>query len=266
MSTAALSARLLLAFVLAAAPLAAEESAPEAAEPAVDAGWPDGPVEVTKVHQPCVFELSRAAERVPFRLAGVECVSRGDGRLLREALDQARASLAEGGVKLGDARRAKYGELTGILTLLDGSLLNERMLARGHALFDPREVSLGYQKLFAAAQGAAKAGRHGVWGEPKNETHQADQFIGRIATLCGDATGAGRDRDGSWLIYLGPAHKRRELGLRMAMPETNSERPDRTYLSRKLCVTGRVRPTGHVPEITVSDETQILDEGREGGF
>ena len=180
------------------------------------------------------------------------------------AREQARRWLAESDrVSVVEPRPGIRNGLMGHLRLHDGSFLGPRLVREGLALLDPTRITEAKQEILRLGQRSARERKAGLWGEPKQDSASAKYNFNRIATLCGDTTRAVRQADGSWLLSMGQQHPRRDVGIRI--PAALSElfgQPERAYVHKSLCVTGRVERQTLAPEIVVWDPLQIVDRGR----
>ena len=226
------------------------------------APWPDGPVEVERIHQAGVYEIVRDERTVPLRLAGLHAVTRADRPLDLRARREAARWLESGPVRLVGARTNRRGELEGFLRLYDGSTLNARLLAAGYALLVVPSGDGRHGPELRAAQREASRRRAGIWGGGRVRVEDVRRVYRRFATLCGNAGTVRRDRDGTWLVHLGDPYPRHDLTVRIAKEHAHAfGKPDEVYLRHDLCVTGRVRPRPNAAEVDVADPVQILDRG-----
>lgn len=223
--------------------------------------WPDGSVQVERVHRADVYEIARGGSSVPLRLAGLWTFGRLEREVDRDCRRQVMARLDAGAPRLVDGKTNGRGELEGILRLYDGSTLNERLLAAGCALLAPT-LPERFAPALRAAQRSASQRRVGVWGGVPLRVEDVRRVYGRIATVCGNAGAVHQERGGDWLIHLGERYPRHKLTVRIAREHAHVfEKPDEVYLRHELCVTGSVVLRRAAAEIVAVDPSQIRDEG-----
>lgn len=232
------------------------------------AGAAAQPVEVTRVHRPELYEVRIDGSDVPLRLPGIEGVSRSDEPLFSRALDDVRAWIDAGPVRVRELRRNEHGEIEGRLRLADGAWLAERAVAAGWALVDVTQARRtadtpdAHETRLREAQRAAREQGRGIWGQDPVAARSARTLRDRIATLCGDAARIVPGPRGDWLVHLGPSYRRRELTIRVPAESPVASRDLEVKLrGHDICVTGRVRARGTGPEVLVRDMTQIEDRG-----
>ena len=255
------AALLVLTVVLAPATTDADEAPAEASD------WAEGPVEIGRIHRPNVFEIRRGGATVSLHLVGIDSATRTDRDLFRTSLARVRQWLESDGIVLMDPKPSPRKGISGRLRLANGSDLSRMLILEGLALFDPTGLDADAADLLREAQAFASRQERGLWGFARQDAAGAALYYDRIATLCGEATTAVQDTDGSWLVAVGERYPRRELGIRIpahlasAFPE-----PERSYPHREVCITGRVRETSLGPEIVVASPIQITDRGHGGSY
>lgn len=220
------------------------------------------PVEVTRVYRPELYAVRIDGRDVPLRLPGIEGLSRSDDPLFSRALEEIRAWIGDGPVRLRELRRNEHGEIEGRLRLPDGSWLAERAVGAGWALAVVTAGSDTEGGRLRDAQRAARDRGRGIWGADPVDARRAWRLRDRIATLCGDAARIVPGPEGDWLVHLGPSYRRRELTIRVPAASPLASRELEVELrGHDVCVTGRVRATATGPEVLARDATQIEDRG-----
>lgn len=235
--------------------------------PAEASDWAEGPVEVVRIYRPDVLEIRRGGATVSLRLAGTVGATGTDRDLFRTSLARVRQWLESDGIVLMDPKPGPRKGISGRLRLADGSDLSTMLLVEGLALFDPTGLDADAADPLREAQGLARRRKRGLWGFARQDAAHAARYYDRIVTLCGEATTAVHESDGSWLVAVGERYPRREVGIRIpAHLASEFHEPERSFPHRQLCVTGRVRETSLGPEIVVTSPLQITDRGHGGSY
>jgi endonuclease YncB( thermonuclease family) len=230
--------------------------------PAEASDWAEGPVEISRIHRPDVFEIRRGDATVSLRLAGIDGATRTDRNLFRISLARVRQWLESEGIVLMDPKPGPRKDISGRLRLADGSDLSRMLLQEGLALFDPTGLDADAADLLREALAFAQGRERGLWGLARQDAPDAARYYDRIVTLCGEATTAVRESDGSWVVAVGARYPRREVGIRIpAHLASEFHEPEQSLPHRQVCVTGRVRETSLGPEIVVTSPLQITDRG-----
>ncbi len=253
----AAAALLALAVVLPPATTSADGARTEASD------WAEGPVEIGRIRRPDVVEIHRGGATVFLRLAGIDGATRTDRDLFRTSRARVRQWLESDGIVLVDPKPGPRKGIWGYLRQADGSDLSRMLLLEGLALFDPTGLDVDAADLLREAQALARGRERGLWGSTRQDAANAARYYDRIVTLCGEATTAVHESDGSWLVAVGERYPRREVGIRIpAHLASEFHEPERAFPHRQVCVTGRVQRTSLGPEIVATSRYQITDRGR----
>jgi endonuclease YncB( thermonuclease family) len=222
---------------------------------------PTATAELVRIYQLDLLMLRSEGETFPFRLTGIDAVTRDDERLYPQALADVRRWTEHGPFVLLEAAHNTRGELAGHLGLADGTSLNERLVAGGHALVGPwLDRPSTRTEALRGAQALARGRRAGLWALKGIRPDKAQAELGHVVTMCGEVGFVTREAGGVWLLHTGEKYPRRDLTVRLLREwDPHASAPPVQYLRKDTCATGRLVNGALAPEIVVVDETQLRE-------
>lgn len=241
---------------------------------------------VTKVIDGDTIEVEVDGQRERVRYIGVDTPERDDPRevvrrLAARATEANEALVGGRRVRLElDVERRRYGRLLAYVWVGD-TLVNERLLRGGHAQTFTVPPNVRYAERFLEAQRTARAERRGLWGEaaaegglaaerdaatpaggPRIGAADADEHVGRFATVCGRVVGARyvRGTRGRPTFLNFERSYPRQLFTVVIWEAARSRfetPPEETFEGRDVCVEGWIQRHRGTPQVVVEDPAQL---------
>lgn len=223
-----------------------------------DDTWAPGPVEVRDVRIAGVLEISRGDARETLWLAGIDAAGNQDGSLSTRAAAATQAWISAGPVELIAPRPRPRGGIEGLLRLSDGSLLNDKLVREGFAIYEPDALGESFSRQLRTLQAEARRANVGVWSMRKIDVSDTPAPRNQLVTLCGPVDAVKTREADADHIHLGGSYPRNLLTLEVA-PELRAAVAPMVRTDQEVCATGRLVKRDVAPAIAVVDATQVRE-------